>query len=535
MKRKWLAVGIILLFVGVTIAPAMAQNNEKSQTAKGSWLYVGGSGPGNYTKIQAAIDHASNGDTVFVFSGIYYEDISIYKSLFVIGEDKNNTIIDGQYEIPGVVALLVNNIYISGFSIIHSRNWANDYGLLISSYDTVVNNIISDNKGGWGGICLEGDSNYINNNIICNNSDDGIFIRYTASYNMISKNTINHNRRGVWFGSCNNNIFTQNYICNNTWQGLWIAGAENNEISNNVIENNSADAVIIESDASNDIILGNIIKNNYAGVVIRDARSLIITMNSFYGEGIRCMGDTSEYWTSHTISGNIINEKPIYYYKFGEELIVPSDAGQVILASCTNSHINNLLISDVDYGIQLGFSLRNTISNNQFFNITATAIALTNSQENEIFSNRILNSNNGVYIDALSDFTNIHENIIKNNIGPGIHLQSSTNIINMNSFENNYAGVYIDFSDFNTITKNNFINNSDYQINYLVNYTLPKSNKFKQNYYENAGFFIKIIYGKVRTRFSWEPIPGGIVYIYRTGFIIDWFPAQEPYDIPGMD
>ncbi len=36
-------------------------------------LYVGGTGPNNYTRIQDAIDNASDGDTIFVYSGIYYE------------------------------------------------------------------------------------------------------------------------------------------------------------------------------------------------------------------------------------------------------------------------------------------------------------------------------------------------------------------------------------------------------------------------------------------------------------------------------
>ena len=34
-------------------------------------LYVGGSGEGNYTKIQDAIDDASDGDIVFVYNGTY--------------------------------------------------------------------------------------------------------------------------------------------------------------------------------------------------------------------------------------------------------------------------------------------------------------------------------------------------------------------------------------------------------------------------------------------------------------------------------
>jgi hypothetical protein len=37
--------------------------------AAGNILYVGGGGPGNYTKIQDAINNAINGDTIFVFSG----------------------------------------------------------------------------------------------------------------------------------------------------------------------------------------------------------------------------------------------------------------------------------------------------------------------------------------------------------------------------------------------------------------------------------------------------------------------------------
>jgi len=56
MKRKLLGVGIILLFVGTCIIPVTAQDTKKSQsTSRGDWLYVGGSGPGNFTRIQDAI------------------------------------------------------------------------------------------------------------------------------------------------------------------------------------------------------------------------------------------------------------------------------------------------------------------------------------------------------------------------------------------------------------------------------------------------------------------------------------------------
>lgn len=45
----------------------------------GKTLYVGGDGPGNYTKIKDAIDDSSDGDTVFAYSGTYKENLIVNK------------------------------------------------------------------------------------------------------------------------------------------------------------------------------------------------------------------------------------------------------------------------------------------------------------------------------------------------------------------------------------------------------------------------------------------------------------------------
>ena len=50
-------------------------------TSSGNWLYVGGSGPGNYSVIQDAVDNASDGDTVYVYHGIY-SDYSTYWGMY---------------------------------------------------------------------------------------------------------------------------------------------------------------------------------------------------------------------------------------------------------------------------------------------------------------------------------------------------------------------------------------------------------------------------------------------------------------------
>ena len=67
--RNIIVLGIMLLFLGMTISSSTGFYLERQSTIAtfdGNTLYVGGSGPGNYSSIQDAIDNASDGDTVYV-------------------------------------------------------------------------------------------------------------------------------------------------------------------------------------------------------------------------------------------------------------------------------------------------------------------------------------------------------------------------------------------------------------------------------------------------------------------------------------
>ncbi len=142
MKTKCLTVGIILLFVGTGIIPATAQTTEKTQsTSRGTWLYVGGGGSGNYTRIQDAVDNASDGDTVFVFNGTYFESLNVRNGILLFGQDRDSTIIDGSHNIENVITITSPNVCIKGFTIRNSLDysWA-----IFSNSDNVsimVNNI----------------------------------------------------------------------------------------------------------------------------------------------------------------------------------------------------------------------------------------------------------------------------------------------------------------------------------------------------------------------------------------------------------
>ena len=75
LLKKGITLALTFLFIGMSVIPSTGTVVEKSSTVSfdGNTLYVGGSGPNNYTTIKSAINDAVDGDTVFVYNGTYYE------------------------------------------------------------------------------------------------------------------------------------------------------------------------------------------------------------------------------------------------------------------------------------------------------------------------------------------------------------------------------------------------------------------------------------------------------------------------------
>ncbi|UCF12379.1 MAG: hypothetical protein JSW06_10135 [Thermoplasmatales archaeon] len=74
------------MFVGAGAIPSTVSVIEKMTT------FTSFKSPGY---IQDLINNASSGDTIYIPSGTYYENIIINKSISLVGEDKETTIIDG--------------------------------------------------------------------------------------------------------------------------------------------------------------------------------------------------------------------------------------------------------------------------------------------------------------------------------------------------------------------------------------------------------------------------------------------------------
>jgi len=160
LLKKSLAIGIILLFISSGVIPVVISDTPISTKT----IYVDDdntSGPWDGTQqhpfqfIQDGVNDSSVGDTVFVKSGIYYEQVIIDKTLNLVGENKYNTIIDGNGSWWIVRISFGDSTSITGFTVQNSRkttshNYRGGISCISSDLDyvTISNCVLLNNSIG---------------------------------------------------------------------------------------------------------------------------------------------------------------------------------------------------------------------------------------------------------------------------------------------------------------------------------------------------------------------------------------------------
>jgi len=286
--KKALIFTLIILFVCMSITLSSAVDNPMKSTmtvSSGNILYVGGNGTGNYTRIQDAVNDAVDGDTVFVYSysSPYFETLIVNKSINLIGQDENTTIIDGNFSDDDVIVLSKNWVNITGFTIQNSGDWSTYAGIEIrSNNNTITGNIILNNGGGIQ--LYDANHNFINNNIIQSNDDTGIDI--IGFDNNISMNNISQNGLfGILVFNSNGNTIYSNKIYENSY-GISIQNGSYNVIIRNQIyghnHGSSSWGITTFKENRGNIISENNISNNCGGIDYLGINSEISKNNIAY-------------------------------------------------------------------------------------------------------------------------------------------------------------------------------------------------------------------------------------------------------------
>ena len=252
-----------------------------------SWNVQNADTGDNFNSIQAAIDNASENDTIIVHPGTYVEAVRVDRSITLQGEpgaiirpDNTTPTHDGDRR-GGIYVAGVDNVTIDGFEIDGTGGTVH-YGIYpFNSNNTIVkNNVVHDitNEIGAPGYDVAGlgiiyfgweqgiDNATIENNTVYNTGRMGIFVGGCTPSD-------------VWLLSENNVI--RNNTVHHAWQGptgdydggaVQIDGAKNCTIEGNAIHDTglSRDGIFIEGSASStpNHIVGNDVYGNDVGIKI---------------------------------------------------------------------------------------------------------------------------------------------------------------------------------------------------------------------------------------------------------------------------
>ena len=284
---KTLSVLIILFFICVSFSSSFPLKTTILSNSEGLILYVGGSGPGNYTNIQDAINETHNGDTVFVFNGTYNGHVYINKSINLFGEDKNTTIITGY--VAYTVSIVTDWVNMSEFTI--NNNERMGEGVRIdSSHTNFKNNIIDTSNDN---VRLFGYYNvFSKNTIYC----DSLII--TGDGNKISDNVITNDYHGIVFSSSNYNIISNNSFFKS---GLFFSDYKiwNNIVINNTMNNRPLIFINNESNIIFDGAAGQLILVNCTNITIKNQELFNTTV------GIQILNSNNCRITNNNIYDNL--------------------------------------------------------------------------------------------------------------------------------------------------------------------------------------------------------------------------------------
>ena len=183
-----------------------------------AWISAGYPVYVKYSSIQEAVNNASEGDTIFVSSGIYYEHLVLNKTVRLVGEDSETTVVYGDGT-QTVLKLINRDVNVTRFKIQNGTNGVyisdNADFCIINDCDIVNNRI---------GVFVEdSDSNLIKGNIIFNNSEQGIKIFASCDCepvweNIVTDNELVGNSIGILLVNSQLGMIYHNYFINNLFQ-----------------------------------------------------------------------------------------------------------------------------------------------------------------------------------------------------------------------------------------------------------------------------------------------------------------------------
>jgi len=265
MNTKVIMLAICLIvssYVAVTSNILAADDAVNEYYVDSSYKgYSKGTAEQPFKSIQEAIDYASTNDTIYVFGGMYREDVEIDKKLRLWGGvEGTDSIIELNFHKRYSVEILADYVEFQDFYLTDASGYkTSDIGALLS---------------------IQADNVVVSGNTFDDTNSFGIHIASTASGSVVTGNTINDTSRGIMVESSGTNDIFNNEITNCNRAGIYVEQGSNNRLYENVIESCYYG---IYSEYSNKINISNnsFLSNEFASVYLLDCEYPLIQYNTF--------------------------------------------------------------------------------------------------------------------------------------------------------------------------------------------------------------------------------------------------------------
>lgn len=390
--------GTLVDMITVTTIPLIVYVDDDFNSSTPGWQVD------HFDVIQDGINGVAEGGIVTVYNGLYLQNLTIDKPIHLHGEQKNNTIIDGQYS-GSVINVSSSEVVISDFTLKHTGNvsemggyddsgifFGNPYEiinncsvsninfidcfqgitLLFGKNISIHNNTFSLENYNFGcGLNVEGtDNSRVLNNLIFN-CNEGMYIGFQSYNNIVSHNiVVNNSGHGIRLYSGYDhahNLVTFNQVKNNGEYGIYLDRAANNSILYNEVEDNLWGISLRYESSQENIISGNNVSNNSRGIYLL-----------------------------HGPSNNTISNNNAFY----------NDYGIWLYSSNQNNIINNTIFSNIR-GIKMSSSCEQNIVKDNYVHDNTFPFSLQSSNINNlIYHNNFMNNANPPYDDGSNQWDN---------------------------------------------------------------------------------------------------------------------------------
>lgn len=482
--------------------------------------------PTDYPTIQEAINAANPGNTIYVYNGTYYENVVVNKTVSLVGEDRYNTVIDGN--VAGIgVHVITDHVTVQGFGV-HNC----EVGIKVESNDNIISSNLVSSNGYYETELLHDQEIYQDyvsplHRWYLHNMING---SYTAFFNItdhtpaisvqaLGQEDVNQLGIGLFHDKNNDNepqlqeyvgymdgkeqsvqVFLVNppvgqyiikvlgwevlgdpghfnlNITTYTGYGVMFLSSNNNTITENWVTHNPVGLYLYDS--HNSTIRLNDAVENVGGIVLSDSRDCIISNNNAnsneFGSGLHQFGIGMTFWSVHDFN---ISENNMSSSTFGMWLINSSDnevIGNDLVSNGWSlliyySHDNTVQYNNISFagdGVRMMFSRQNNFTENHFeSNGHAGIFSWQNNTNNSITKNKFYsNGQHGVELKLWCNNNTIADNDIRYNERNGILILESTgNTITRNYVYSNARGVISYDSSDNKIYHNNIINSYEEQ------------------------------------------------------------------------